>query len=152
MADKRKVKVYCKTLSKWFKSIRSAAKFAGVDDWSMSKKMETAGSFIDNNGNEYIREKPMKTKNQYENTGKTLKRKTDKRKRRKPLNQLLAEHPVKEKEEIIYGLLPKAVRDLIDERITEMCNQNRPWLEIKDFILKMGCKQVTISLGDKNEK
>lgn len=147
MADNRRIRVYCKNLSKWFKSISAAASFAGVDGWSMSKKMETAGSFIDNKGNEYIREKPMRTKNRYQNTGKTLKRKCDKRVRRKPINQLLAEHPAKEKG-FVYADLPKPVRDLIDEKITEMCNSNRPWLEIKAFMLKMGCKQITISLKD----
>lgn len=152
MSDKRRIRVYCKTLSKWFKSISAAAKFAGVDGWSMSKKMETAGSFIDDIGREYIREKPMRTKNKYENTGKTLKRKCDKRVRRKSVKQLIAEQPVKEKE-FVYADLPKPVRDLIDEKIVDMCNHNRPWFEIKDFMLKMGCKEVTISLKDtKNEK
>lgn len=152
MADKRRIRVYCKNLSRWFKSISSAAEFANVDAWSMSKKMETSGSFIDRNGNEYIREKPMQTKNRYQNTGKTLKRKCDKRVRRKPVNQLIAEHPIKEKE-FVYGELPKVIRELIDEKIKDMCDKNRPWLEIKAFMLKMGCKQITISLKDTdNEK
>jgi hypothetical protein len=56
----------------WFKSIKDAAAYAQVDGWTMSKKMETSGSFIDNNGDEYIRETPMKTKNKYKNTGKKL--------------------------------------------------------------------------------
>lgn len=65
--------VLCKTTGKRFKSITKAAKHANVNDWTMSKKMETAGKFMDKHNNEYIRLVPMNTKNVYANTGATLK-------------------------------------------------------------------------------
>jgi hypothetical protein len=136
----RKINIFCKNLNKWFGSLGEAARFANADAWTMSKKMETAGGFVDKNGNEYIRQEPMKTKNQYKNTGKQVQ-KVLKRKR-KVINK-----PI-QKEEFVYGDLPKVVRDLIDEKIVEMCNQNKRWFEIKDFMLKMGCKSVTISIKD----
>lgn len=55
-----------------FSCINAAAKFAKADHWTMSKKMEAAGKFIDSLGREYIRLKPMRTKNVYVNTGPTL--------------------------------------------------------------------------------
>ena len=64
--------VVCITNGKKFKSIKDAAKYAGVKNWSMSVKMATAGGFIDSQGREYHRESPMQTKNQYKNTGKEL--------------------------------------------------------------------------------
>ena len=64
--------VICETLNKKFNTIKSAAKFAKVDGWTMSKKMETAGQFKDSLGNIYKRLKPMNTKNTYENTGDTV--------------------------------------------------------------------------------
>lgn len=69
--DKRKLRcpVICETLNKRFFSIKDAAKFAKVNNWTMSVKMETAGQFIDKEGNVYKRLKPMITKNAYKNTG-----------------------------------------------------------------------------------
>ena len=51
---------------------RGRSRVAGADSWTMSKKMTTAGGFIDKNGNEYVRFSPMVSKNTYENTGKKL--------------------------------------------------------------------------------
>lgn len=65
--------VICETLNKRFKTIKAAATYAQVDQWTMSKKMTTAGQFKDKDGNIYKRLKPMNSKNVYENTGDTLK-------------------------------------------------------------------------------
>lgn len=65
--------VICETLNKRFKTIKAAAEYAQVDQWTMSKKMTTAGQFKDKDGNIYKRLKPMNSKNVYENTGDTLK-------------------------------------------------------------------------------
>lgn len=70
--SKKSCPVVCKTLGKTFGSICDAAKYAKVNEWTMSKKMETAGKFIDKNNNEYVRLVPMNTKNTYVNTGTTL--------------------------------------------------------------------------------
>ena len=64
--------VICETLNKRFSTINAAARFAGVNNWTMSVKMETAGQFVDKKGNVYKRLKPMQTKNCYANTGDTI--------------------------------------------------------------------------------
>lgn len=71
---KQSCPVLCENLNVRFKTITEAAKYAQADGWTMSKKMETAGQFIDKNGNVYKRMKPMKSKNVYENTGAEVKR------------------------------------------------------------------------------
>ena len=72
-SPKDSVKVLCKTTGITYNTIEEAAKVAGADSWTMSKKMTTAGGFIDKNGNEYVRLSPMVSKNTYEDTGKKLK-------------------------------------------------------------------------------
>ena len=68
------VKVLCVTTGVTYNKLGDAAKVAGEDQWTMSKKMETSGGYIDKNGNEYVRLSPMVSKNTYKNTGKTLKK------------------------------------------------------------------------------
>lgn len=65
-------KVECITTGVVYKSINEAAAAANCDSWTMSKKMETSGGFVDAFGNEYRRLSPMATKNNYEDTGKTV--------------------------------------------------------------------------------
>ena len=67
------VKVLCVTTGVTYDRLGDAAKIAGADEWTMSKKMETSGGYIDKNGNEYVRLSPMVSKNVYKDTGKTLK-------------------------------------------------------------------------------
>lgn len=66
------VRVRCSN-GKIYQSIIEAAKAAGVQHWTMGCKMVSAGGFIDKDGNEYTRMDPANFKNQYPNTGKTLK-------------------------------------------------------------------------------
>ena len=67
------VKVLCVTTGVTYDRLGDAAQVAGVDSWTMSKKMEASGGYIDKNGNEYVRLSPMVSKNVYKDTGKTLK-------------------------------------------------------------------------------
>lgn len=84
------VRVYCKTLNKWFNSITDAANFAGAKQWTMGLKMGRSGKFIDKNGNEYTRETPLKSADNYKDTGPTVQKKFgDKRGRRKNLQPKL---------------------------------------------------------------
>jgi len=134
-----KVKVYCKTLNRWFNSIKSAAQFAKVDDWTMSRKMDVLGSFIDNYGNEYERTEPMVTKNKYNEITKTVK--THKIKKR----------TIKQKEEktnVVFADFPKIIQDLIQEKIVNMMKNKESWEKIKDFMKKTGCKALTIRVDD----
>lgn len=126
-------RVYCKDLDIWFKTITAASKYAGVKDWSMSKKMESAGSFVDDAGHIYIREKPMKTKNRYKNTGSTLKRRVGEVKQQQTPFAFLD--------------LPKPVQELITEKINDMLNNDVPFSQVKTFMIKMGCKKLTLNLN-----
>lgn len=65
--------IYCENLDKTFKTIKSAAKFAGTSTYTMSTKTEVAGRFVDKAGNVYKRIKPMNSTKQYKNTGDKLK-------------------------------------------------------------------------------
>jgi len=69
----KKCQVVCITNGKKFESIEAAAKYAKAKRWTMNVKMSVAGGFVDSEGREYRRETPMKTKNNYRNTGKELK-------------------------------------------------------------------------------
>lgn len=64
--------VLCETTGILYDSISQAARAAHTNMWTMSVKMTTSGKFIDRNGNVYIRQKPMVSKNTYKNTGSTV--------------------------------------------------------------------------------
>ena len=66
------IRVRCSN-GKLYTSIRDAANAAGVNEWTMSYKMVSAGGFIDKDGNEYTRVDPANFKNNYPDTGKTAK-------------------------------------------------------------------------------
>lgn len=134
----KRIRVINTTKNIWFKSIKQAAAYAQVDGWTMSKKMETSGSFIDNNGDEYIRETPMQTKNTYKNTGKKLCKAGTHAKRTRICKQ----------PDFVFQDLPMPVRDLINQEISRMLVSNTPWEQIKAFMLKMGCKKIVLSLED----
>lgn len=66
------IRVRCSN-GKLYTSIRDAANAAGVNEWTMSYKMVSAGGFVDKDGNEYTRVDPANFKNNYPDTGKTAK-------------------------------------------------------------------------------
>lgn len=68
----RSCPVLCETTGILYDSISQAARAANTNMWTMSVKMTTSGKFIDRNGNVYIRQKPMVSKNTYKNTGSTV--------------------------------------------------------------------------------
>lgn len=74
-ADGKRCPVFCETLNKTFKDIKSAAKFAKVSGYTLSTKTETSGMFVDKAGNVYKRLKPMKqrTNKVYPDTGVEVK-------------------------------------------------------------------------------
>lgn len=76
--DKRNCPVICETLNRKFKTITAAAKHAHVNEWTMGLKMQTAGQFVDKEGNVYKRLKPMNTNKVYTNTGDTMQKEVKK--------------------------------------------------------------------------
>lgn len=136
------VRVYCETLDIWFNTIKDAAKYAKVDAWSMSKKMDITGSFVDDEGNVYKRETPMKTRNIYNTTTNYTSIKRGKYSR-KPNKK--AETP-----DFVFADLPKVVQELINKTATDMILQERPWREVKSFLRSMGAKQLVLTLGDED--
>lgn len=51
--------VLCTTTNKSYPTITALAKELNMNQWTLSIKLEQAGKFIDKDGNEYIRQKPM---------------------------------------------------------------------------------------------
>lgn len=119
-----------------FGSIRDASIEADADEWTMSKKMEFAGSFIDKFGNEYKRLTPMDTKNTYKAGEKTVGRYVQKQ-----YNNVV-------KKDYIYADLPKAIKELVDEKISNMFESGKSWYEIKEFAKRVGCKQIILKVDD----
>lgn len=55
----KKVPVLCVTTNKVYNSISELAKELNMYQWTLSVKLESAGKFIDKNGNVYVRQIPM---------------------------------------------------------------------------------------------
>lgn len=122
--------VYSPTLDKYFKTISKAAKYAKVDDWTMSRKMETAGEFIDSDNIKYIRLEPMNTKNMYKNTGPELQ------KIRKPRKKVIQSQ---------VETCPVFIKDAISQYIKQLIKDSGVWdkiceamdyCKIKEFKIK----------------
>lgn len=128
--DNRNCPVHCETLNRTFKTITNAAKFAGVNKWTMGLKMETAGQFVDKKGNVYKRMKPMVTDKAYTNTGDTVKRvRTGKRKVAEKHNdgsnvQIEMKHHTSRLDVVIdlMTLAHSAISERQYDKVIELCN------------------------------
>lgn len=144
---KDSVKVLCKTTGITYNTITEASKVAEADDWTMSKKMETEGSFFDKNGNEYIRLKPMKTKNNYGNTGKTIKFNSAQRfigcetLSDIKFDNVKPVEPVKEKKDTV----PQIVKDAINEKIILMLKEKGLYEDIVNLLNYGGFSTIKIT-------
>lgn len=130
----KKVKVICVTTGEIYDSITEAARAAKVDDWTMSKKMEAAGSLIDANGNEYKRLTPMKTKNVYKDNCKTVRgRKLVIKRNVFKAKPIAKEEPVV----IVKPEVPKVVKDAINDKIIAILKEKGIYNDIVE-LLKYG--------------
>lgn len=135
------IKVLCETTGVTYNSISDAARVAKADTWTMSKKMEFAGSFVDAKGNVYKRLEPMKTKNVYNNTGSTVTREVPfvsrKSKTTVPVNITPAVADlVKQNEEKVTKKpdVPQIVKDAITEKIVKILKDKGCYEEIIDLL------------------
>lgn len=149
----RKTGVICTTTGETWDSIAGASRAIGCDDWTMSKKMESSGYFIDLRGRTYKRLKPMSTTKSYKDTGAELSRLVKKGIPRpsarkttveetKPITQnKTAEEikPVAEKTQV-----PKVVRDAINEKIVSMLKEKDIYDEIVELLNYGGFSSVKI--------
>ena len=69
---KNSVKVFCETTNTIFPMLKTAAKEANADAWTMSKKMITDGAYIDEFGRKWVRLTPSTSTKQYAKTGQKL--------------------------------------------------------------------------------
>lgn len=129
-------KVYCKTIDKTFDSIEDAARFANADGWTMGKKMEASGGFVDKKGNEYVRLKPMDTKNTYNDTGKTIK------KERQSKQRTVVEKPQAEKQDV-----PQVVKDAINEKIIALLKDKGLYEDIVALLKYGGFTSVKFDMN-----
>ena len=113
-----------------FNTIEEVAKFTGTDGWTISKKMDFSGGFVDKYGNMYKRLKPMKTKNVYSDTSMEV---NPNYKGRKPMsmikNLFKKEQPVEVEEEkcIRFCDHPECVQKLVKNEIAKMIESGMDW-------------------------
>lgn len=156
------VKVLCVTTGVTYNKLGDAAKAAGADQWTMSKKMETSGGYIDANGNEYRRLTPMVSKNMYKDTGKTLKSKREysprPSRRGVKLNTTGAFVPIdtaletaKSKREVLFPnaidaktQVPQVVKDAINDKIIKLLKDNGIYEQIIDLLNFGGFSSIKI--------
>ncbi len=156
------VKVLCVTTGVTYDKLGDAAKVAGADQWTMSKKMETSGGYIDANGNEYRRLTPMVSKNMYKDTGKTLKSKREysprPSRRGVKLNTTGAFVPIdtaletaKSKREVLFPnaidaktQVPQVVKDAINDKIIKLLKDNGIYEQIIDLLNFGGFSSIKI--------
>lgn len=144
-------KVMCKTTGVIYPTITQAAMAAGCDDWTMSKKMEAAGGFVDKNNNEYIRLTPMKSKNTYIDDGKYIKKPRVLSSRKNNHNSeriaganiekdaqisspQTAEFMVKTPD---FDEIPQVVKDAINDKIISLLKEKGVYNDVMD-LLKYG--------------
>lgn len=155
------VKVLCVTTGVTYNKLGDAAKVAGADEWTMSKKMETSGGYIDKNGNEYVRLTPMVSKNVYKDTGKTLKaiRKHTEIPSRRGVKLNIKEtfvpvdtplQPVKSTKELLSNntdtkpQVPQVVKDAINDKIIKLLKDNGIYEQIVDLLNFGGFSSIKI--------
>lgn len=155
------VKVLCVTTGVIYDKLCDAAKAAGAYQWTMSKKMEASGGYIDKNGNEYVRLSPMVSKNTYKDTGKTLKkiRKHVKMPSRRGVKLNIKEtfapidtalQPVKSTKELLSNnadaktQVPQVVKDAINDKIIKLLKDNGIYEQIIDLLNFGGFSSIKI--------
>jgi DNA-binding protein Fis len=132
------VRVYCVDTDTTFDTLSEAARFAGADGWTMSKKMETSGYFIDNAGRAYKRLSPMKTKNVYKDTGSTLMyqrafaKRTVKNKKPEVVDTPVVETPKPEVKQPV--VLPNIVKEAINDKIIQLLKEKGIYDEIIELL------------------
>lgn len=147
----RKIGVICTTTGETWDSISGASRAIGCDDWTMSKKMESSGYFIDLYGRTYKRLKPMSTTKTYKDTGAKLSRLVVKgiprpSARKTPVLETkpfevvkdIIEKPVEKK------TVPAVVRDAINEKIVSMLKEKGIYDEIVELLNYGGFSSVKI--------
>ena len=143
----KKVKVYCETTGIMYDSICEAAKVADVDNWTMGKKMEASGAFIDSKGNVYKRMTPMNTKNKYRDTGKRVKRKRVYAPRSVKLGEptVISIPPVAEK-----PVVPQIVRDAINDKIIQLLKEKGVYDDVIALLEYGGFTSVKFNTNKNN--
>ena len=143
----KKVKVYCETTGIMYDSIKEAAKVADVSDWTMSRKMETSGAFIDSKGHIYKRMTPMETKNKYKDTGKSVKYKREYAPRCVKLEEptVISIPPVAEK-----PVVPQIVRDAINDKIIALLKEKGVYDDVIALLEYGGFTSVKFNTNKNN--
>lgn len=115
VVSKRKCPVICETTGTTYPTIAAASRAAKANSWTMGLKMETTGKFIDDNGNVYIRTRPMNSRagvnyiNKHSNVIYKVKRKT-----KKAIEEAL--YHEKNESVSIYSILEKTAINLITKK------------------------------------
>lgn len=104
-----------------FKTITDAAKYAKVNGWTMSIKMQARGQFTDKNGVVYKRLKPMNTKNQYTTPTDTITKTVIKHKKHsvKSVKENVVDVPVSAETKSAIQIAKDALKEKILSYIQE---------------------------------
>ena len=143
----KKIKVYCETTGIMYDSIKEASKVADVDNWTMSKKMEASGAFIDSKGNIYKRMTPMNTKNKYKDTGKSVKHKREYAPHCVKLGEptAISIPPVAPKPEV-----PQVVKDAINDKIIALLKEKGVYDDVIALLEYGGFTSVKFNTNKNN--
>lgn len=143
----KKVKVYCETTGIMYDSIKEASKVADVDNWTMGKKMEASGAFIDSKGRVYKRMTPMNTKNKYKDTGKSVKHKREYAPRCVKLGEptVISIPPVAQKPEV-----PQVVKDAINDKIIALLKEKGVYDDVIALLEYGGFTSVKFNTNKNN--
>ena len=169
----RKIKVFCKKTGQEFSSFKEAGQELEVDAWTLSKKIETNGFFVDKYGHRWERETPMETKNKYKKTTPYYK------KMKKRLFSHRKANEKKQAEERMQGCVdlrdvnfmipkpidlssvkealanrkkecPELVKQALRLQIKSLLMQSPLWETVKESMEYCGLNEITITTNKKD--
>ena len=154
------VKVECITTGVVYDNMMEASRAANADEWTMSKKMEVSGGFIDACGNEYRRLTPMRTKNVYGDTGKTVKKGRGPNKRKTPKGFITIDEslvmaqkpgePLMPVNKAVKTEIPQIVKDAINDKIIQLLKEKGVYDDVIALLEYGGFTSVKFNTNKNN--
>lgn len=143
--------MFCTKTGQVFDSFTEAAKALEVDSWTLSRKIETNGYFVDKDGLIWEREHPMVSKNKYPKMSPYYKPK------RKYVRHKKKEDLEAEDQQIIQSFIevgtkkdcPNFIVSALAEKTKALMIEKGIWDEICEAMEYCGLKSFTVYKGQK---